>query len=107
MSANTEKPATLSRLRQSGWISKPVKREIYDNFMRMLSRGEELFPGIIGYDDTVIPEINLGLIAQHDLLFLGEKGQAKSRLMRLVGPFFGRGVALSGHSRLSGSRRSV
>ena len=50
----------------------------------MLSRGEELFPGIVGYDDTVIPEINIGLIAGHDLLFLGEKGQAKSRLMRLL-----------------------
>ena len=81
------KPATLSQLRQSGWISKPVKQELYDNFMRMLSHGEGLFPGIIGYDDTVIPEINLGLIAQHDLLFLGEKGQAKSRLMRLLTRF--------------------
>ena len=49
--------------------------------------GEELFPGIIGYEDTVIPEINLGLIAQHDMLFLGEKGQAKSRLMRLLSRF--------------------
>jgi magnesium chelatase subunit I len=82
-----EKAATLHDLRQSGWRSKTVKREIYDNFMRMLAGGEELFPGIIGYENTVIPEINLGLIAQHDLLFLGEKGQAKSRLMRLVTRF--------------------
>jgi magnesium chelatase subunit I len=78
----TTKPATLAELRASGWIPKTVKREIYDNFLLMLSRGEELFPGIVGYEDTVIPEINLALIAQHDLLFLGEKGQAKSRLMR-------------------------
>jgi magnesium chelatase subunit I len=84
MDIAAEKPATLSQLRSSGWVSKPVKQEIYDNFLRMLSGGEELFPGIIGYDDTVIPEINLGLIAQHDLLFMGEKGQAKSRLMRLL-----------------------
>ena len=48
----------------------------------MLAAGDELFPGIIGYEDTVIPEINLALIAEHDMLFLGEKGQAKSRLMR-------------------------
>jgi magnesium chelatase subunit I len=81
------KPANLRELRESGWNSKPVKREIYDNFLRMLSSGEELFPGIIGYDDTVIPEINIGLIARHDLLFLGEKGQAKSRLMRLLARF--------------------
>jgi magnesium chelatase subunit I len=48
----------------------------------MLQTGEELFPGIIGYENTVIPEINIALIAGHDMLFLGEKGQAKSRLMR-------------------------
>jgi magnesium chelatase subunit I len=82
-----EQPATLRELRMSGWHSKSVKREMYDNFMRMLAGGEELFPGIIGYDDTVVPEINLGLIAQHDMLFLGEKGQGKSRLMRLLSRF--------------------
>jgi magnesium chelatase subunit I len=80
----TTKPCTLRELHESGWVSRPVKREIHDNFLRMLSQGEELYPGIIGYEDTVVPEINLGLIAEHDLLFLGEKGQAKSRLMRLL-----------------------
>ncbi len=83
----TTRPTNLIELRESGWVSKPVKQEIYDNFMRMLSQGEELFPGIIGFEDTVIPEINIGLIAKHDLLFLGEKGQAKSRLMRQVARF--------------------
>jgi len=87
MGAIITKPANLRELRENGWSSKPVKREIYENFLRMLSSGEELFPGIIGYDDTVIPEINIGLIARHDLLFLGEKGQAKSRLMRLLTRF--------------------
>jgi magnesium chelatase subunit I len=76
------KPSTLKELRESGWVSKTVKRELYDNFMCMLRSGEELFPGIIGYESTVIPEINIALIAGHDMLFLGEKGQAKSRLMR-------------------------
>jgi magnesium chelatase subunit I len=76
------RPSTLAELRASGWVSKSVKQEIRDNFLRMLQAGEELFPGIVGYDNTVIPEINLALIAGHDLLFLGEKGQAKSRLMR-------------------------
>ncbi|HVW37145.1 MAG TPA: magnesium chelatase, partial [Pirellulales bacterium] len=85
--ATTVKPTNLRALRESGWVSKTVKREIYDNFLRMLAAGEELFPGIIGYEDTVIPEINLALIAQHDMLFLGEKGQAKSRLMRLLSRF--------------------
>lgn len=80
----THKPTTLKELRDSGWESKTVKREVHDNFLRMLRDGDELFPGIIGYEDTVIPEINIGLLAQHDMLFLGEKGQAKSRLMRLL-----------------------
>jgi len=80
-------PASLRELRESGWTSRTVKQEIYDNFLRMLSHGENLFPGIIGYEDTVIPEINIGLLARHDMLFLGEKGQAKSRLMRLLGRF--------------------
>ena len=78
------RPTNLKALRESGWVSKTVKQEIRDNFLRMLRNGEELFPGILGYDDTVIPEIQLALIAGHDMLFLGEKGQAKSRLMRLL-----------------------
>jgi magnesium chelatase subunit I len=85
MSISTEtKPRTLRELRESGWVSKSVKQEIHDNFLRLLRDGEELFPGIVGYDSTVIPEINIALLAKHDMLFLGEKGQAKSRLMRLL-----------------------
>jgi magnesium chelatase subunit I len=80
--ATGTRASTLKELRDSGWVSKTVKQEIRDNFLCMLRRGDPLFPGIIGYDNTVIPEINLALIAGHDLLFLGEKGQAKSRLMR-------------------------
>ena len=84
--ATLTRPTNLRELRESGWTSKTVKREIHDNFIAALARGDELFPGIIGYEDTVIPEINIALLAQHDMLFLGEKGQAKSRLMRsLVG----------------------
>jgi magnesium chelatase subunit I len=85
--STTTKPATLSELRDSGWQSKTVKQEIHDNFLAKLQSGEELYPGIVGYDDTVIPELNIAILAQHDLLFLGEKGQAKSRLMRLMASF--------------------
>ncbi len=81
---------TLEELRQSGWQSRPVKNELRDNFVRELAaaaaRGESaagsLFPGIVGYDDTVLPEVANAIIAGHDILFLGEKGQGKSRLMR-------------------------
>lgn len=81
------RPATLAELRDSGWTSRPVKREIHDNFVRALASGEDLFPGILGYDDTVIPEIANAVLAGHDMLFLGEKGQAKSRLMRMLTRF--------------------
>src|SRR5262245_10332049 len=81
------KPSTLAELRDSGWTSKTVKQEIHDNFLARLQAGDELYPGIVGYDDTVIPELNIAILAQHDMLFLGEKGQAKSRLMRLLASF--------------------
>ncbi len=77
-------PATLAELRESGWRSRPVKQELYDNFTAALAAGEDLFPGIVGYEDTVIPEIINAILARHDMLFLGEKGQAKSRLMRML-----------------------
>ncbi len=79
-----DRPTNLAELRESGWQSKTVKREIYDNLMQVLQQGDELFPGIVGYDDTVIPDIVLALLSEHDMLFLGEKGQAKSRIMRLL-----------------------
>lgn len=81
------RPRNLAELRNSGWQSKTVKQEVHDNFLQKLRDGEELYPGIVGYDETVIPELNIALIAQHDLLFLGEKGQAKSRLMRRLVDF--------------------
>ncbi len=76
------RPRTLAQLQESGWQSKTVKQEIHDNFVARLAAGERFFSHIIGYDDTVLPEINLALLSGHDMLFLGEKGQAKSRLMR-------------------------
>jgi magnesium chelatase subunit I len=81
------KPHTLAQLRSSGWQSKSVKQEIHDNFLAKLQAGEDLYAGIVGYDDTVIPELNIAILAQHDMLFLGEKGQAKSRLMRQLVSF--------------------
>src|SRR6476661_4897879 len=80
----SSRASTLSELRDSGWKSKTVKQEIHDNFLAKLQAGDELYPGIVGYDDTVIPELNIAILAQHDMLFLGEKGQAKSRLMRIM-----------------------
>ncbi len=87
MPSSSTLPSTLAELRDFGWRSQSVKQEICDNFTARLAAGGELYPGIVGYDDTVLPEINIALLAQHDILFLGEKGQAKSRLMRLLATF--------------------
>lgn len=75
-------PANLRQLRESGWISRTIKDELRDHLLQGMASGAELYPGIVGYDETVIPEVNLAILAGHDMLFLGEKGQAKSRLMR-------------------------
>jgi magnesium chelatase subunit I len=91
---------TLKDLLDSGWTSKSVKHELRDNFTRMLATGEELFPGIVGYDDTVIPEINLALLSGHDVLFLGEKGQAKSRIMRMLVRFLDEWIPYIDHPEL-------
>lgn len=93
-------PSNLRDLTDSGWQSKTVKQEMRDNFTRMLADGEALFPGIVGYDDTVIPEINLAILAGHDMLFLGEKGQAKSRIMRLLTRFLDEWVPYIDHPDL-------
>ena len=78
------RPTNLKQLRESGWVSKTVKNELRDNFLAALKRKDVLFPGIVGYDETVVPEINIAVLAGHDMLFLGEKGQGKSRLMRTL-----------------------
>ena len=80
-------PTNLAELKASNWTSQTVKQEIQSNFLKALADGDDLFPGILGYENTVIPEISLALLAGHDLLFLGEKGQGKSRLMRQMSRF--------------------
>ncbi|MCA9058270.1 MAG: magnesium chelatase [Planctomycetaceae bacterium] len=87
MPAAQDLPQTLSQLNDTGWQSKSVRQEVRDNFQRLLTDGSELFPGMIGYEHTVVPEISLALLAGHDILFLGEKGQGKSRLMRSLPRF--------------------
>jgi len=80
-------PRTLKDLRASGWKPRSVKAELRANLSRALRSGDALFPGIVGFDSTVIPEIINAILAGHDMLFLGEKGQAKSRLMRQLPRF--------------------
>lgn len=73
---------TLGQLKASGWISRPVKAELRENMIRKIQLKEALFPGIYGYDTTVIPQIKHAILARHDILLLGLRGQAKTRLLR-------------------------
>jgi magnesium chelatase subunit I len=73
---------TLGELRQSGYRSRPVKQEIRDNLVRKLQAGETLFPGIIGYDETVVPQLVNAVLSRHNFILLGLRGQAKSRILR-------------------------
>lgn len=76
--------ATLKQLRDSGYVFRSVKDELRQNTIKKLRAGEDLFPGIRGYRESVIPQIVNGLLAKHDLLFLGLRGQAKTRILRLL-----------------------
>src|SRR4029450_6815530 len=70
--------------RQSGSLLKPVKQEIRDNLVRKLRAGETLFPGIIGYDETVVPQLVNAVLSRHNFILLGLRGQAKSRILRAL-----------------------
>jgi magnesium chelatase subunit I len=76
------KPKTLGELKAAGYRRRSVKDEMRDNLITKLRQGETLFPGIIGYDDSVIPQIINALLARHNLILLGLRGQAKSRILR-------------------------
>src|SRR3954451_13494605 len=73
---------TLGELRQRFGRARPVKQEIRDNLVRKLQSGETLFPGIIGYQDTVIPQLVNAILSHHNFILLGLRGQAKSRILR-------------------------
>src|SRR3989440_9296008 len=76
--------ATVGQLKETGYKPCSVKDELRRNVIRKLKAGEELFPGIVGYRESVIPQIVNGILSRHDLLFLGLRGQAKTRILRLL-----------------------
>jgi magnesium chelatase subunit I len=77
-----DRPATLGALRASGWQSRTVKEELRGNLLRRLAAGETVLPGVVGYEDSVVPAIENAILAGQDLVFLGERGQAKTRMAR-------------------------
>ena len=80
------RPTTLGELRASGWASVPVRRELRRNATERIRSGRPLFDDVLGYHNTVIPQVENALLAGHDMIMLGERGQAKTRMIRgLVG----------------------
>ena len=77
-----ERARTLGELKASGYKSVSVKDELRSNLIKKLQRGERLFPGIVGYDETVVPQLVNAILARHNTILLGLRGQAKSRIIR-------------------------
>src|SRR5689334_14641448 len=75
---------TLKELRAAGWQRKSVKQELRDNLVARLRAREPFLPGIVGYDETVVPQIENAILSGQDIVFLGERGQAKTRIARLL-----------------------
>jgi magnesium chelatase subunit I len=77
-----DRPRTLGELRRGGYQALSVKEEMRKNLAEKIRKGEELFPGIVGYEETVVPQIENAIISGQDIIFLGERGQAKTRIAR-------------------------
>jgi magnesium chelatase subunit I len=80
--AKKPRPGTLGELKKSAYVPQTVKAEMRRNLIAKIRRNEDLFPGIIGYEETVIPQFENAVLSGQDVIFLGERGQAKSRMIR-------------------------
>jgi magnesium chelatase subunit I len=79
-----DRPRTVGELRASDYKVRPVKDEMRSNLIARMRSGQEIFPGIAGYDETVIPQVQNAILAKHDTLLLGLRGQAKTRMLRML-----------------------
>lgn len=77
-------PTNLGELKKSGYVSRSIKDEMRENLISKLRNKEEVFPGVIGFDDTVLPDIQRAVLSRHSILLLGLRGQAKTRIARLL-----------------------
>jgi magnesium chelatase subunit I len=78
------RPATLGALRESAHVHRGVRDEIRQNLLVQLASGRDRFPGVVGFDQTVLPQLERALLARHHVVLLGERGQGKTRLMRAI-----------------------
>jgi len=95
------RPHTLGELKASGYQKRTIKEEVRANLVRKLRSGEQLFPGIEGYDESVVPQIVNALLAQHDFILLGLRGQAKSRILRQLVDFLDEEVPILAGSEIN------
>ncbi len=82
MDSNASRPATIGQLRADGYRDRTVKDELRGNLLHALQHGSSAFSSLVGFDDSVLPALERGILAGHDLILLGERGQAKTRLIR-------------------------
>ena len=84
VTSSEHRPSTVGELRESGHIQRTVKEEIRENLLAALRDGRDPWPGIVGFEETVEPQLERALIAGHDVVLLGERGQGKTRLLRTL-----------------------
>ncbi len=102
----TRLPQTLGDLKRSPWADAPllgrtVRDELRSNLLSALERGEPLFPGIVGYDDTIVPQLTHALLARHHFILLGLRGQAKSRILRQLTQFLDAAIPIIAGSEVN------
>jgi magnesium chelatase subunit I len=102
----TRFPQTLGDLKRSPWADAPlrgrsVRDELRHNLLAMLERGEPLFPGIVGYEDTILPQLTNALLARHHFILLGLRGQAKSRILRQLTRFLDEAIPIIAGSEVN------
>jgi magnesium chelatase subunit I len=95
------RPQTLGALKASGYVPRSVKDELRANLLAAIERGDDLFPGVIGYDDTVMPQIVNAVLARQNFILLGLRGQAKSRLIRQLVSFLDAEVPILAGSEIN------
>ncbi len=96
-----DRPHTLGQLRESGYQPISVKQEMRRNLLRKLRAGDDLFPGILGYEETVQPQIVNAILSRHDMLFLGLRGQGKTRMLRMLTQFLDDAIPVVADSEIN------
>jgi magnesium chelatase subunit I len=96
-----DRPGTLGDLKSSGYTPESVKDEMRRNLIQKLKAHEELFPGIVGYDETVVPQITNAILSKHDVLFLGLRGQGKTRMLRMLTSFLDDSIPIVAGSEIN------